>query len=81
MLTAFREEGKEGSPGPVSMRRVLAFVLALAALGLFAGGFLFEKDGKWYAYIPGIACLAGSLLLLFFTTWSDIAEIAKALRK
>jgi hypothetical protein len=77
ILSMFREEG---NPGPVSMRRVLAFLLALAAIGLFIGGII-SKKVEWYAYIPGIACLAGSLLLLFFTTWSDIAKIAKAVKK
>ena len=80
ILTMFREEGEGGIAGPVSMRRVLAFLLAVVAVGLFIGGFFIEKEG-WYAFVPGIACLCGSLLLLFFTTWADIAEIAKAIRK
>ena len=80
MLSIFREEGKDGEPGPVSVRRVLAFLLVLSAVGLFIGGFFFNKE-SWYVFLPGIACLAGSLLLLFFTTWSDVAEIAKAIKK
>jgi uncharacterized membrane protein len=77
----FREEEKEeGKPGPVSMRRVLAFILVLSAIGLFVGGFFISKE-SWYVFIPGIVCLAGSLLLLFFTTWSDVAEIAKVIKK
>jgi hypothetical protein len=59
---------------------VLAFIFGFAAIGLFIGG-LFFPAFSWYAFIPGISCLAGALLLLFFTTWSDIAEIAKALKK
>jgi hypothetical protein len=88
----FREEGVDGKPGPMSMRRVLAFILMIAAIGLFYGGFVFGKEApapegaairpwaSWYIFIPGTACLAGALLLLFFTTWSDVAEIAKAVR-
>ena len=79
-LSMFREaETEEGKPGPVSMRRVLAFMLILAAVGLFAGGLFITKE-SWFAFLPGIACLAGSLMLLFFTTWSDVAEIAKAVK-
>ena len=83
MFTMFREESNEdGKQGPISMRRVLAFILTLCAIALFAiGGFYFLEKGGWFAFIPGITCLAGSLLLLFFTTWNDIAEIAKAIKK
>jgi hypothetical protein len=82
MLSIFREEpdtDAEGKtiPGPVSARRVLAFILAVAAIGLFAAAFLFSANG-WTVFVPGIACLAGTLLLLFFTTWGDIAAIAAA---
>lgn len=79
-FSIFREEEKEGKPGPVSMRRVLAFILTLTAIGLFVGGFFITKD-SWYVFLPGIVCLVGMLLLLFFTTWSDVAEIAKAIKK
>ena len=83
MLSIFREGSEkdektgEAVPGPVSMRRVLAFLLVLAAIGLFAGGFFFSTAG-WVVFIPGSACLAGALLLLFFTTWGDVAMIAAA---
>ncbi len=81
ILSMFREGEIEGKAGPVSMRRVLAFLLVLAAIGLFTGAFFFAKEKDWFAYIPGIACLAGALLLLFFTTWNDVAEAAKAFKK
>jgi len=80
VLSMFREGGVEGEPGPVSMRRALAFLLALSAIGLFIGGFFITKE-SWFVFVPGIACLAGALLLLFFTTWSDAAEVIKAARK
>ena len=80
ILSMFREESKEsGKPGPVSMRRVLALLFALAAIALFVGGFFVIKE-TWFVFIPGIASLAGSLFLLFFTTWSDVAEVAKAIK-
>ena len=78
--TMFREEGEGGNPGPVSMRRVLACLLSAAAIGLFIGAFFVQKE-SWYVFLPGIACLCGSLLLLFFTTWADVAEVARAVRK
>ncbi len=80
MLSIFREaKNEDGTPGPVSMRRVLAFILVLAAIGLFIGAFLFADNG-WYVFIGGIACLVGSLLLLFFTTWADVAQVMDAWR-
>lgn len=80
-LTMFREAEVDGKPGPVSMRRVLAFLSFVAAIGLFLGGFFVKKEIGWYIFIPGIVCIAGSLLLLFFTTWTDVAEVAKAIKK
>ena len=71
----FREED-----GLVSMRRVLAFFLALASVGLFVGGFFIQKE-SWFVFVPGTACLCGSLLLLFFTTWGDLAKITGSLRR
>jgi fucose permease len=61
-FSMFREEDNK-----VSMRRVLAFFLVLAAVGLFAGGFFFAEH-SWYVFLPGISCIAGSLFLLFFTS-------------
>lgn len=76
-MTIFREAGTDGNPGPVSMRRVLAFLLALSAIGLFVGGFFFSVNG-WIVFILGCAVLARALLLLFFTTWADIQGIVAA---
>jgi fatty acid desaturase len=64
--------------GPVSARRVLAFALTAAAVALFVMAILFAPQYGWAVFIPGIACLAGALLLLFFTTWGDVAAIAAA---
>jgi len=81
MFTMFREDSKEaGKAGPVSMRRVLAFLLAVASIGLLVAGILVVEKG-WFVFIGGTIPLAGALLLLFFTTWGDIAKVANAVRK
>jgi hypothetical protein len=75
MFTMFREESKEeGKPGPVSMRRVLAFLLAVAAIGLFIGAFFFASNG-WIVFIPGVACLVAALAFLILTTVTDVQSI------
>jgi hypothetical protein len=76
MLTMFREGGKDS---PVSMRRVLAFFFALAAVALGVLGFRYADKG-WFVFIPCGACLVAVLLLLFFTTWTDLANAARALK-
>jgi hypothetical protein len=82
-MSMFREApetDKDGKqiPGPVSARRVLAFILAIASIALFAAAIFHAPQYGWTVFIPGIAALAGSLLLLFFTTWGDISLIAAA---
>lgn len=74
-MSMLREAPINGKPGPVSIRRVLALFFAVAAIGLFWGAFTFSATG-WFVFVPGIACLAAVLLLLFFTTWADISELA-----
>lgn len=63
------------SDGSRSMRRVLAFFFALAAVGVLA-------LGAWRPSIEvvygGIALLVAVIILLFFTTWGDVASIAAA---
>ena len=76
----FREHDENGHPGPISMRRILAFFLAISAVGLFAGALILVNEITWQVFIPGAACLAGTLLLLFFTTWGDIAGAVKAMK-
>jgi hypothetical protein len=85
MTTMFREAPETGGDGktllgPVSMRRVLAFILAVAALPLFVLAILRAPQYGWAVYIPGSVCIAGSLLLLFFTTWTDVQAIIAAWR-
>jgi len=73
----FREADIDGQPGPVSMRRVLAFLSFLAAVGLFTLA-IFFADSKQNVFIPGIACTLLVAVLLFFTTWADIESVIKA---
>jgi hypothetical protein len=50
-------------------------VLASVATGVY--GIPFAASG-WVVFLPAISYLAGAIILLFFTTWGDIAEVAKA---
>ena len=66
--------------GLVSMRRVLAFIFALDVI---ASGLLCEiksADWKMALIITGVP-LVGSVLMLLFTSWSDIASVARAIKK
>jgi len=72
MAGAFQE-----SDGSTSIRRILAAILTLCAVACFFFAFQFAQVG-WTVFIPGIACEVGALLLLFFTTWADVAEVTKA---
>jgi hypothetical protein len=79
MTSMFREgteKDKDGNiiPGPLSMRRALACLMAAAAVALFTGGLFFSANG-WVVFIPGIACLLASLSFLILTTVGDVQEI------
>ena len=58
-----------------SMRRVLAFLFALVSV--IAGLMCIEKGESWQAIAVafGIPALT-SILLMFFTTWQDVARVA-----
>ena len=64
--------------GAVSMRRILAAFFSLAAVAL--GAIAIPNAPGWYVFIPSGLCLAGALLLMFFTTWSDVASIKSAVK-
>jgi len=74
MIGPFQE-----SDGAVSMRRILAAFFSLAAVAL--GAIAIPGAPGWYVFIPSVACLAGALLLMFFTTWSDVAAVVSAVKK
>jgi hypothetical protein len=80
MFSMFREAPTESCPkGQVSMRRVLAAYFA--AISLIAGllSIIKEADWKIIAISFGLPIIA-ALLLLFFTTWSDIASAIKTIK-
>lgn len=60
--------------GSGSMRRILACGFAVASIALFIFAFKYASAG-WYVFIPGLACLATVAILMFFTTWGDVAAI------
>lgn len=79
-MSIFREAPlHDGTPGPVSLRRVLAAFFAVLGVILF---FWALRDPEaWFVFLPGGMCVAASLLLLFFTTWADVASVISAARK
>lgn len=73
--TVFKE-----SDGLWSMRRVLAFLFALASIGGGIAALVFKADWQVVACafgIPGLICI----LLLFFTTWTDISTVVNAVKE
>jgi hypothetical protein len=79
----FCEDDKpDGSPGPCSMRRVLAFASFLAGLACSILTLILVKPiDTWFVFIPSIAFVVAMLLLLFFTTWSDVSMVIKTVRE
>jgi hypothetical protein len=89
MLSFLREAPTaDGKPGPLSMRRIAAAacVLSSIASGILAIVTIYRfiernpgatLDWKLFIplFIPCVAFLVGSLLLMFFTTWGDIKEL------
>lgn len=75
ICTVFKE-----STGEWSMRRVLAFLFAFAAI---ASGFVSVFLGAEWKTIAASFCAPGAicLLLLLFTTWGDVASLVSAARK
>jgi ABC-type polysaccharide/polyol phosphate export permease len=89
MFSFLREApGVDGKPGPLSMRRIAAAACILAAIvaGILAIITIFRFIGlnpdtgiDWKAFIPlfipCVAFLLGGIILLLFTTLSDLKEI------
>ena len=76
-MSMFREAPTDSASGPVSMRRVLAFILALA--GVASGILAVLMNAAWQVVaaafgVPGTL----AVVLLFFTTWTDIRGIIEA---
>jgi lipopolysaccharide export LptBFGC system permease protein LptF len=78
MLSFLREADKpEGSPGPLSARRIAAFILIFFSVPLFILAFRHAEVG-WYVYIPGGLCLVLAVILFLFTTLADLKGIVEA---
>ncbi|MCQ2585603.1 MAG: hypothetical protein MJ185_08425 [Treponema sp.] len=74
----FRTVFKEND-GQWSMRRVLAFLFALASIGCGITSLILKAVWQVIACafgIPGII----SIILLFFTTWTDVSTVVNAVK-
>jgi hypothetical protein len=94
MLSFLREsDNPNGTPGPLSARRISAVLCFLTAIvtGILAIAAIMQFIGlnptttiDWKSFIPlfipCIAFLFSGLLLLFFTTWNDIAVVATTIK-
>lgn len=72
--TVFKE-----STGEWSMRRVLAFLFALAAIALAAVALVLKMEWKAVAAAAGIPVFA-CIVLLLFTTWNDVTGVVSAIK-
>lgn len=65
--------------GANSMRRLLAFLFGLAGIG--TGVFALVMKAGWQSVLVSFGVpITGSLLMMFFTSWTDIAAVAKAVK-
>ena len=62
-----------------SLRRLLAFIFAIVFIVIDCGSILWLDDWK-IALVCGGLALIGCLLMMFFTTWGDVANVTKAIR-
>jgi hypothetical protein len=95
MLSFLREADKEDrTPGPLSARRISAVACFITAIvtGILAMISIVKFIGlnpattiDWKSFIPlfipCIAFLLSGLMLLFFTTWGDIASVVKTIKE
>jgi lipopolysaccharide export LptBFGC system permease protein LptF len=78
MFSFLREADKsDGSPGPLSSRRIAAFIMIFFAVPLFILAFKYSGSG-WFVFIPGGLCLVLAVVLFLFTTMADLKEIVEA---
>lgn len=78
MLSFIREADKpDGSQGPLSARRIAAFILILASVPLFIIAFPYSVNG-WFVFIPGGLCLILAVVLFLFTTLTDLKGLVEA---
>lgn len=68
----------EEQDGATSMRRALAALYALSSLAWYVGAAFY--GGGMPAFYSGLACSLAAIILLFFTTWSDLSAAMSAAR-
>ena len=79
-MSMLREEPKhDGTKGPVSFRRVAASFFAVSGVGLATYGTMCGVPWQGIAVLLGIPTLA-VLVITFFTTWGDVASVAKIIK-
>lgn len=76
-MSMLREAPVDGKKGPVSMRRVGAALLIPSGISTIILGVILDRSGPVIGISGGIQIGAGILLLLF-TTWTDIKGIVSA---
>ncbi|MBE3065018.1 MAG: hypothetical protein IMZ50_11865 [Candidatus Atribacteria bacterium] len=72
ILQPFQEQD-----GLLSMRRCMAAYFAIISTFHLRWALPYVAAAGWIAFLPGLACILATLLLLFFTTWADITELVK----
>lgn len=66
--------------GALSMRRLLAFLFGITAIANSTAGLIQHADWKAIAFSAGLP-LVGALLMMFFTSWSDVSSVIDAVKK
>lgn len=74
-LSIFKE-----SDGAWSMRRVLAFIGFICGIGCGLAALFLSRTWQDIAISFGLP-MSASLILLFFTTWTDVIAIINAVKK
>ena len=78
MFSFIREAPREdGTPGPLSARRIAAFILIAISTPLFYLAYQHTEHG-WVIFIPGGLCLILAVVLFLFTTLADLKELVTA---
>lgn len=80
-MSMFREApNPDGTKGPVSFRRVVAAFFAVSGIALAIYGVMSGISWQGIAVLLGVPTTA-VLVLTFFTTWGDVASVAKIIKR
>ncbi len=85
-MSVFKESRSCTATEPISMRRVLSFLSFIASLVFATLGIMkYEPMDSFFAnlgiFIPSLSFLFMSILMLFFTTLTDIKDITSIIAK